>query len=180
MLSAGEWSKNQPNTILFVLVDEDGVELTGVGTAFTVYISKGGAAFALGVGAKAEVGYGFYKYTATAGEANTSGPVAVVVQSAGALQQNLEYVVENRVVTGIPFTYTVNNTLGNTPISQVRVAFYADTNAQMLVWTGYTDSFGVARDEYGNLPNLEPGTYYIFNNKPGFVFNNPDVETVSA
>lgn len=178
MLSAGEWRKNQPNTVLFVLVDENGLEIVGIGTTFDVYLSKAGAAFAASAGTKAEVGRGWYSYTATAAEANTSGPIAIAVEATGALQQNLEYVVEHRVVTAIPFTYTVNQP-GPIPIPGVYTYFYADLLQTQLVWTGLTDALGVARDQYGNLPNLEPGTYYIVNYKPGYTFNNPDIEEVS-
>lgn len=179
MLSAGEWTKNQPNTVLFVMVDENGLELPGLGTAFTVQISKGGASFVASGGAKGEVGLGVYKYTSTAAEANTSGPIFLVVTATGALQQNLEYVVENRIITSIPFTYTVTNSVNSNPVPDVKVYIYADSGTNNIVWTGVTDSFGVARDFYGNLPNLEPGTYYLIRVKSGFTFYNPDVETVS-
>lgn len=179
MLSAGEWRKNQPNTVLFVLVDSNGEEVVGLGTAFTVQLSKGGASFVASGGSKAEIGLGWYKYTCTAAEADTSGPIALAITHASTLQQNLEYVVEHRVVTAIDFTYTVTSTAGNVPLADVKVSIYADSLGVDIVWAGMTDSFGVARDEYGNLPSLEPGTYYFFRTKAGYTFFNPDVETVS-
>jgi len=180
MLSAGSWKKNQPNTILFVLIDANGDEVTDLGTNFTVQLSKAGAAFAASAGTKAEVGLGWYSYTSTAGEADTSGPVAIVVTGSGVVQQNLEYVVEDRVLTAVEYTYTVTSTADNSPIEGVTVLFYADNSLTELAWSGETDAFGVARDIYGALPRLEPGTYYIVRIRNGYVFNNPDQENISA
>lgn len=181
MLSAGVWKKNQPNTILFVLIDASGDEVTGLGSGYVLQISKAGAAFAASAGAKSEVGSGWYKYVATAGEADTSGPIAVMVTGAGIIQQNLEYVVEDRVETAVEFTYTLLSSAGgNPPISAADILIYTDAGATDFVWGGRTDTFGVARDSYGNLPRLEPGAYFFFSYKNGFSFNNPDLETVSA
>lgn len=179
MLSAVGWKKNQPNTILFVLVDGDGAEVAGLGSTFTLQLSKAGAAFANSAGTKAEVGSGWYSYISTSSEANTSGPIAVKVTGAGIAQQNLEYVVEDRVVTAVPFTYTVTSTAGSVPIANAVVSVYTDVLGTQIVWTGFTDALGVARDEFGNIPRLEPGTYYFWRSKFGFAFDNPDTEVVS-
>lgn len=179
MLSATEWRKHQPNTILFVLVDESTVEIEGLDDSFDLFISKAGGSFAAGAGFKWEVGLGWYAYTATPTEANTSGPVAIVVTGTGVVQQNLEYVVEDRVITAVEFTYTVTSTAGNVPLQGVEVRIFGDAIATQIVWTGVTDSLGVARDFYGYKPRLEPGTYYFFRDKPGYTFNDPDQETVS-
>lgn len=178
MLSAGVWKKNQPNTILFVLTDAAGAEVTGLGDTFTLELSKAGAAFQVGVGTKSEVGSGWYKYVSTASEANTSGPIALTVTGSGIVQQNLEYVVEDRVVTAIEFTYTLLSSVGSLPIAGANVNFSVNSNPANSVWSGITDSFGVAKDLFGNLPRLSPGNYFIFSDKPGFVFEM-DQETVS-
>lgn len=177
MLSAGIWKKSQPNTILFVLIDSSGNEVTGLGDTFSLLISKAGNTFAASSGTKSEVGNGWYKYVSTVAEADTSGPVALVVTGSGIIQQNLEYVVEDRVVTAIEFEYTVTSSVGSTPIPGADVSFSVNANPSNVVWSGVTDAFGVARDLYGNLPRLVPGTYYIFSNKPGYVFEI-DQETV--
>lgn len=179
MLAATDWKKNQANTVLFVMVNNSTIEITGLGDEFDVFISKGGAAFVSGVGAKLEVGLGWYSYTATPEEADTSGPIALSVTGSQAEQQNLEYVVEDRVITAIYFTYVVTSTAGNLPIQDVKVSIYADSIASLIVWTGMTDSFGTARDEFGLLPRLEPGTYFFFRDKAGYLFENPDTEVVS-
>lgn len=179
MLSAGIWRKNQPNTILFVLIDAGGSEVSGLGSTFTIQLSKDGAAFQAGLGTKSEIGNGWYRYTATAGESDTSGPIAVLAEHASIIQQNLEYVVEDRVSTAIEFTYTLTSTSGGTPIENADIMIYLDPTATNFVWGGKTDSFGVARDIFDEKPRLEPGTYYFFRYKPYFVFDNPDIETVS-
>lgn len=180
MLNAGNWTPNQQNVILFVLVDAFGVEVTGLGSSFTLRISKAGATFATGAGTKSEVGLGWYRYVATAAEADTPGPVAIAVTEASVIQQNLEYVVADRVTAAIEFTYTVTSDEGgNPPIAGVEVYSATNSGGANIVWQGYTDSFGVARDNYGNLPRLQPGTYYFFRYKYGWNFNNPDTEVVS-
>lgn len=179
MLSAWGWKKNQPNTILFVMVDTGNMEMPGLGDNFDLFISKGGLPFVAGTGVKNEVGRGWYSYTTTSGEADASGPVAVVVEAVGSSQQNLEYVIDDRVITAIPFTYTLTSTVGNLPVAEAKIDIYTDSLGQNIVWSGITDEFGVARDEFGNLPRLEPGTYYFWRSKPGFSALNPDVEVVS-
>lgn len=180
MLAAGIWKQNQPNTILFVLVDSSGSEVTGLGSTFDLEISKAGAAFAVSLGAKSEIGSGWYKYVAAVSEADTPGPIAVKITGAGIVQQNLEYVVETRVETAIEFLYTLSSTAtGNPPIEAADVLIYTDSGGINFVWGGKTDAFGIARDSYGELPRLEPGTYFFFRYKNSFSFNNPDVEIVS-
>lgn len=78
----------------FVLVDGAGAEVPGLGGVFTVNISKNGGAMAAGVGAKTEIGSGWYSYTLTAAETDTAGPLALAISGAGTVQQNLLYHVE--------------------------------------------------------------------------------------
>lgn len=177
--SAGVWEPNQQNLILFVLVDSGGNEVSGIGTAFTLEISKAGGAFAAGTGTKGEIGDGWYSYLATAGEADTLGPVAVKVTHASVVQQNLEYVVQQRNSEAIEFTYTLTESTSGNPIDGANVWFAIDSDGDNVVWEGVTDAFGIVRDSFGNLPSLDPGTYYVFRNKPGYVFDNPDTEVVS-
>lgn len=179
MLSAGAWKLSQTNLITFVLVDSDGTEVTGLGTGFTLQISKAGGAFAGSAGTKAEIGSGWYKYTSTAGEADTVGPVAIKVTHASIVQQNMEYVCESRAITAIEFTYTVTNSVTAAAIEGVQVWFCPNGDTSRVIWYGVTDAFGIARDEAGSKPRLDPGTYTIVLQKAGYTFAN-DTETVSA
>jgi len=82
-------------------------------------------------------------------------------------------------MTGIEFTYTVTNSVSGLPISGVAVWFAIDGGGAQIVWSGHTDALGVARDAYGALPRLDPGTYYVFRARPGYVFRNPDTEIIN-
>lgn len=179
MLVAGNWARNQANTILFVLVDSANVEVPGLGATFTLQISKAGGAFAASTGVKAEIGNGWYRYTSTAAEANTVGPVGIRITGAGIAQQNLEYVVEMRVVNAVEYTYTVTNSVTGLPVEGVEVWFTTDAAGHNVVWSGVTDAFGVARDVLESKPWLDAGTYYVWRQKTWFAFTNPDVEIVS-
>lgn len=82
--------------------------------------------------------------------------------------------------TAIEYTYTVTSQTTGFPVSGVRVAVTTDLAGLNRIWAGDTDNFGVARDDYGNLPRLDPGTYYFWKSKAGWVdVQNPDTEVVS-
>jgi len=84
-------TKDAANPIPFVLVDASNVEVAGLGGVFTVLVSKNGAGFGASAGTKAELAGGWYLYTATAGECDTVGPLALKITGAGCQQQNLVY-----------------------------------------------------------------------------------------
>ena len=86
-----QWIPYQANTEKFVITDATtGANKPGLGTGFTVQIQKGLAPFALGLGTKAELGNGWYSYTAASSEADTPGKVAIYITAPGAADQNLE------------------------------------------------------------------------------------------
>jgi len=176
-MSAYELVRNQANLITFVMIDSSGGEVAGLGTGFTLEISKAGGAFASGAGTKAEMGGGWYSYEITADEADSLGPVAVKVTGAGAVQQNLEYVVRQRTTNAIKFTYTVDD--GSDPIEGAEVSITRTAVNENTIWNGTTDAFGVARDVNGEKPWLDAGTYYFWTQKTGISFTNPDTEIVS-
>lgn len=80
--------------------------------------------------------------------------------------------------TAVAFTYTVVD-LSLDPIEGVKVEIHLNAAGTDVYWVGWTDTFGVARDSYGNLPRLDPGTYYFFRKKGGYKFDNPDTEVVT-
>lgn len=179
MYTPGYWEPNQQNKILFVLIDESGSEVSGIGTAFTLEVSKNGGSFVAGAGTKAEIGDGWYSYLATADEADTIGPVAVKITHASVVQQNLEYIVASRASEAVEFTYTVTDSSTGDPIQGVTVEFAIDQDGNNVAAIGTTDAFGVARDSSGDLIRLDAGTYYLYRRKSGYVFENPDTEVVS-
>lgn len=175
---SNEWLLNQANRIAFVMVDATNTEVAGLGGTFTLEVSKNGAAFNASAGTKAEISNGWYTYLATASEADTIGVVAIRVTGAGAVQQNLEYVVKQRNPGAVEFTYTVTSSTTALPIEGVEVWFATDSLFANIVWNGTTDTFGIARDDNGNKPFLDPGTYYIRLSKAGYTFTD-DSEVVS-
>lgn len=79
----------------------------------------------------------------------------------------------------IEWTYPVTSSTTGLPIEGVEVWFYSDVGVSNLVWYGVTDTFGVARNR-GNLPRLDPGTYYVKTQKAGYVSDESvDVEVVA-
>ena len=173
----GDWTLNQANHITFVLVDSNGAEVAGLGTAFVLQLRKPGGAFVGSAGTKAEIGSGWYEYTSTANEANTPGSIAIKITHASTAQQNLEYTVQSRVIDAVEFTYTVDD--GSDPIEGASIWISTDLAGNNVIWTGITDAFGVAKTLGGVKPFLDPGTYYFWIQKSGYSFTNPDTETVS-
>jgi len=174
------WEQSQQNRITFVMVDASGNEVSGLGAGFTLEIAKNGGAFAASGGTKAEMSDGWYTYLSTAAEADTVGPVSIRVTGTGAIQQNLEYVVKARNVAGVDYTYTVTEAGSGNPIEGANVSIATDNAGANVVWRGVTDTFGVARDATNNeKPFLDPGTYFIWVQKAGYTFPNPDTEVVS-
>lgn len=92
----------QLQLITFVLVDDQGEMVPGLGSGFTVEISKNGAAFVAGVGVKAEIGSGWYSYQITADETDTQGPLGVKITGSGVIQQNMLYTVSGSVWESSP------------------------------------------------------------------------------
>jgi len=175
---------NQVNLITFVLVDNTYTEVAGVGDNFTIEISKAGGPFVAGVGAKAEIGDGWYSYILTAAECDTVGPLSVMIPANlvfSYIQQNLEYIVLSRAIGCRTFTYTVIDSVTLLPVEDVEVWFstdFADPPAN-VVWYGTTDAFGIARDVGGNIPCLDDGTYAVWKQKVGYTpVAWPDTEIV--
>lgn len=82
--------------------------------------------------------------------------------------------------TAIAYTYTVTNSVTLLPVPAVTVTVSTDLAGTNIIWTGLTDTFGVARDINGDLPRLDAGTYYFWKWKVGFIDDqNPDTEVVS-
>jgi len=99
--------------VAFVLVDSLGAVVEGLGTTFSVQVSKNGGAFAAGAGDKAEVSNGWYSYELTSSETDTEGPLAIVVTGTGAVQQNLLYQVVGAVPSPASGTYILTAAEGS-------------------------------------------------------------------
>lgn len=179
-----EWELSQQNEIKFVMIDSSGNNVAGLGNAYLMTISKpGNTAFVAAAGTKQELANGWYRYVSTAAEADTPGAVALYLPAQGAaIEQNLEYVVMQRNGAAIAYTYTVTSQTTGLPLEGVRVTVTTDLAGLNVIWNGDTDTFGVARDDFGNLPRLDAGVYYFWKNKPGYVPSlgqTPDIEVIS-
>lgn len=175
-----EWELDQQNLITFVMIDGSGGEVSGLDGLLSLELSKNGGALSGSLGTQDEIGNGWYSYLATAGEADTTGPISIRITAPGAIQQNLEYVIRARNINGVEFTYTVTDSITTLPIAGAVVTISTDIAGANVVWSGVTDSFGVARSVATNeVPFLDPGTYSFWTSKPGYSFVNPDTEVVS-
>jgi hypothetical protein len=158
-------TQNVANAIPFVLIDTSGVEVPGLGNAFTVTLSANGGAFGASAGTKAELGNGWYRYTATAGECATAGPLALRITAAGCAQQNLVAHVGG-AVGGSSKTYTV--TVDGLPAAGVYCRLCTDTAGLVNVAAGTSNSLGVVTFAH----DLPSGTaVYIFPSKAGVTFD---------
>lgn len=171
--------RNQTNLIKFVMVDANLIEVPALGATLTVEVSKAGGPFVAGLGVQTETSDGWYEYLLTAAECDTIGPLAVKVTHAATIQQNLEYVVQQRNAGCREFTYTVTDSVTLAPEEGVEVWVTTDLTGNYVIWYGITDALGVARDGYNNLPCLDDNTYYFWKKKVGHIDDdNPDTEVV--
>lgn len=171
--------QSQAQRVPFIMIDDSCNEVSHLLTTLRVRVSKNGSSFHESSGTIGEIGSGWYYYELTVGETDTPGPVAVQVTSSriDIQRQNLAYFV--RVPGGdIEFTYTVTNSQTRTPIEGVEIWIATDAAGRNAVWRGITDTFGVARDSYNQLPLLDAGIYYIWRRRSGYSFDNPDIESV--
>lgn len=81
--------------------------------------------------------------------------------------------------TLVEFTYTVTDSVTTLPLAGVIVRISTDSGGNNTIWSGTTDAFGVARDAFGGKPRLAAGTYYIWRSLSGYVFSEPDTETIN-
>lgn len=154
----------------------------------TVTICKSGAlAFGAAAGTVTEAGNGWYWLAGNAVDRNTLGELLIHASAANADPTDISCMIVNYnpftptvfPAGAIQFTYTVTNSMTGLPIEGVEVWFSTDLGAANIVWKGDTDTFGVARDTLGNLPALDVGIYYVWRQKSGFTFADPDIEDVS-
>jgi hypothetical protein len=93
--------------------------------------------------------------------------------------------IENR--TGSPqaganeITYTVreDDEDSGTLMEGCTVWITTDSAGSNVIWSGVTDSNGIAKTVNGSKPWLDAGTYYFWRQKSNWNFDNPDTETFS-
>jgi len=80
--------------------------------------------------------------------------------------------------TAVEWQYQVLAGTPQTPQEGVKVWFYDSTDT-VVKWYGTTDMNGYAKDQFGNHPRLDPGTYKVTRIAGWLTFDNPDTEVVS-
>lgn len=152
-------------------------------------LSKDGAAYAQknAVGNATHDTDGWYFTTFDTTDTDTIGELILQVNVAGALPVWMRYWVLDESVYdinyGYPagatlFTYTV--TASGNPLAGASVWITTDIAGNNVIWVGVTDAAGVARDVNGNLPALDPNTYYFWKQLAGYWDDdNPDTEVVT-
>jgi len=150
---------NAANAIPFVLVDSLNVEVPGLGAAFTVLVAKNSGDFAASTGSKAELGGGWYLYTAPAGECDTPGPLPLRITAAGCAQQNLLCHVASGVSSGqYSKVYTV--LVGGVPRAGAYCRLATQANPTVNLSAGISDSLGQVTF-WHNLPTGTPVYVYV-------------------
>lgn len=178
------------NVMIFAFDANGDAVLGKVDGDWTKIISKNGGNFLAMTVTITEAQNGWYSLTLSAGHTDTLGVLSMSFTAPGVKQVNLQYRVESQIVQdivagqtypagAIQFTYTMTNSLNSLPLPDVNIWISTDNPATNIVWSGFTDNFGVARDVNGNLPALDPGVYFFWRNKSSFIFIDPDQETVS-
>lgn len=176
---SGEWIVGMPNEVTFVMVDSSNNELTGLTLAMEIRVT--GMSFTAVAGTIIEISNGWYSYTCIAAEA-VVGPISIRANASGAVQQNLEYVCEQRT-PGVKFwPYLVTDLPGGGG-SPVQGAYVWVTRAAVendpVIWDGYTDVDGDAVDSMGRNPLVPLGNNYFWKWKAGWAdVDNPDLEVV--
>jgi hypothetical protein len=171
---------HQTNLRTFVMVNVANVEVPGLGATFVLQLSKAAAPFIPATSLVfGEISGGWYYYEFTALECDTIGPLSVLVDGAGCVQQNLEYIIQQPTAGCTPFTYTVLSSITGLPVPGITVIISTDLARLNILWVGTSDAFGVARTAGGFLPCLTVGTYYFWKYGSGFTDDDsPDIEVV--
>lgn len=76
--------------------------------------------------------------------------------------------------------YVVMSPVAHCPLQGVRVQVTTDVIGAVVIWSGISDSEGVARDVDGGLLAVPLGTWYLWLDRVGYAFDNPYTLEVEA
>lgn len=170
-----EWQPNATNTIRFVLVDSDNLEVAGLGASIMVSVCvPGTSTFVDGAGTKSELAGGWYQYVSPAAESATMGQIAITSSGLGTVMQNLVYVIGS-TETGLgAIAHTVTVMEDGSPVDGAEVWITSDAAGAYLV------AGTLSTNAQGNATfYLDAGTYYVWAQKAGINITNPTQITVS-
>ena len=157
------------------LTDKSGFALTAAYDAAKTAASQASVA-SIGTAVGEIIPHGDTEWkTATIDAELVATEVGEALIEVGIVQQIADAVADSIQGGGsVPFVYTVA-TVGGTPLEGVTVTVRAtDDPTATIVAKGSTDATGKVAFM------LDEGVYYIWSNKSGIAFSNPDVETVTA
>ena len=148
------------------------------GAAFTgsvsVLVTGDAGAQGAGGGTVTHEGNGYHSYAPTQAETNYTH-VAFTFTGTGAITSTVQVYTElSAAGTGaIEWDYTLTLASVGTPIADANVWVTSDVAGTDVLASGTTDQSGVVTFF------LDAGTVYVFRQRSGFNFVNPDVEIVS-
>lgn len=172
--------------VYFQLVEEDGITpATGEAGGQPQIAINGGAWTDTGIGVLVAIGNGRYYAELTAGALT---PVAAIIEtrykSAATSEcpgDSVQVYLNNPATSqfgaagsgGQAWTYTLTNEIDATPIASASVWVTSDANGINVLASGETDASGQVTFY------LDTGTIYVWRQKLGWAFNNPDIESVA-
>lgn len=168
----------------FFAHDINGDAITGlVDGDFTKRISKNGGAFGAMTVTITELENGWYAFTLSASHSDTNGVLSITFIASTIKQVNLQFRVSTNIYDDLhtlgagatEWTYTLTSTVDPyPPIADADVWVTSDEAGNNVIASGQTDANGVVTFY------LDDGsTIYIWSQKSGWDFDNPDTEVVS-
>jgi hypothetical protein len=163
----------------------NGVPQAGLAPAIITYKTVADGEDVAPVPEIAAIGGGGYKFSANPGEAiyvEIDGGAGLDNQDRYKVLQitpdddNLDVAVSSRAALGagaVLWTYSLTRSDNGLPIADADVWITTDLAGQNVIASGRTDQNGVVTF------HLDAGTVYVWRQKSGFAFANPDTEVVS-
>lgn len=140
-----------------------------------------------------EIGDGLYYYQLASGSVDVEGEYVAIFKTADTDVDRRDiaalWVIDRRVQASaviqiyeagaIELTYTLTETGSGDPIANATIWITTDAPGNNTVWRGNSDNSGVARGVDNAKPFLTAATYYVWSQKAGYTFANPDIEVVA-
>ncbi len=188
-------AQSDASVIFYALYIASKVGATGLTVTVDVWeVLRDGTSTEIVTGGSAtEIGDGLYRYLLVAGSVDEAAEYIAVFKTADTsvdrrdiaalwvIDRNVRAsaVIQIYAAGAVEFTYTLTSTEGGNPIANAVIWISTDQPGANVVWRGDTDNSGIARGIDNSKPWLTTGTYYVFAQKSGYSFDNPDTEVVA-
>lgn len=142
--------------------------------AVSVLVTGDGGTQAPGGGTVTHEGNGFHSYVPTQAETNFAH-IAFTFTGTGAVPATIQVYTELSPggVGAISWSYTLTNSVTGLPIADADIWVTSNAQGTNVLASGRTNQSGVVQFF------LDAGVVYVWRQKSGWNFDNPDVETVS-